>query len=180
LELTRDIAERFNFQFGKPYFELPKPLLTEFPKIMSTAEPAKKMSKSLGEKHYINLFADEAKIRKQIQSAVTDTGAEEPGVMSAGVSNLFTILKACGATEAHESLMANYNAGTLKYSELKPAVADALVKVCNPIRERFLELDKDKKQIKEATKASSEAIRKVAQATMREVKELVGLPNTRN
>jgi hypothetical protein len=76
--------------------------------------------------------------------------------------------------------MANYNAGTLKYSELKPAVADALVKVCNPIRERFLELDKDKKQIKEATKASSEAIRKVAQATMREVKELVGLPNTRN
>ncbi len=147
---------------------------------MSTAEPAKKMSKSLGEKHYINLFADEAKIRKQIQSAVTDTGAEEPGVMSAGVSNLFTILKACGATEAHESLMANYNAGTLKYSELKPAVADALVKVCNPIRERFLELDKDKKQIKEATKASSEAIRKVAQATMREVKELVGLPNTRN
>lgn len=180
LELTRDIAERFNFQFGKPYFELPKPLLTEFPKIMSTAEPTKKMSKSLGEKHYINLFADETKIRKQIQSAVTDTGAEEPGVMSAGVSNLFTILKACSATEAHESLMANYNAGTLKYSELKPAVADALVKVCNPIRERFLELDKDKKQIKEATKASSEAIRKVAQATMREVKELVGLPNTRN
>ncbi len=59
LELTRDIAQRFNHLVGKEYFVMPEPLYTETPKIRSTADPSKKMSKSAGEKHYINLFADE-------------------------------------------------------------------------------------------------------------------------
>ena len=74
LELSRNIAQRFNNQLKKPYFVIPEPLYTETPKIMSTADPSRKMSASLGEKHNINVFADEARIRKQIKSAVTDTG----------------------------------------------------------------------------------------------------------
>ena len=72
LELSRNIAARFNHQFGKEYFVHPEPLFTEIPKLLSPADPTKKMSKSLGEKHYINLFGDPNRIRKQIKSAVTD------------------------------------------------------------------------------------------------------------
>ena len=73
LELSRNIAARFNHQFGEEYFVHPEPLFTEIPKLLSPADPTKKMSKSLGEKHYINLFGDPNRIRKQIKSAVTGT-----------------------------------------------------------------------------------------------------------
>jgi len=92
LELSRNIAGRFNHQVGKEYFVMPKGLHTETPKIMSTADPTRKMSKSAGEKHYIAVFGDEARIMKQIKSAVTDTG-EVTETMSPGVANLFSLLK---------------------------------------------------------------------------------------
>ena len=72
LELSRNIAVRFNKQFGE-FFPEPEPLLTEVQKLASLADPTKKMSKSLGEKHYIGLFEEEAKIVKKVKSAVTDT-----------------------------------------------------------------------------------------------------------
>ncbi len=78
LELSRNIAARFNHQFGKEYFVHPAPLFTEIPKLLSPADPTKKMSKSLGEKHFINLFGDPNRIRKQIKSAVTDTSIASP------------------------------------------------------------------------------------------------------
>jgi len=177
LELTRNIAQRFNNQVGKEYFVLPETLHTETPIIRSTADPAKKMSKSAGEKHYINVFGEEAAIRKQIKTAVTDTGDTPAGEMSAGVANLFQLLKAANAMEAHASLMDDYKAGNLKYSVLKEGVADALVAVSTPFRERKAELTSDRKAVKEMIKASSAEIRKRAQETVREVKELAGLIN---
>jgi tryptophanyl-tRNA synthetase len=175
LELTRNIAQRFNHQFGKEYFRMPELLLTSFPKIMSPADPTRKMSKSLGEKHYISLFSDEARIRKQIQSAVTDTGENTTGEMSPGVNNLFELLKACHAMEAHDSLMADYEAKALKYSTLKQAVADAVVGLSTPIRQRYEELSANKRAVKEQIKASSAEIRKMAQQTLREVREIAGV-----
>ncbi len=177
LELSRNIAQRFNHQYGKEYFTHPEPLLTVNAKIMSLADPNKKMSKSLGEKHYVNIFGDENRIRKQVKSAVTDTGESEG--MSAGVTNLFTLLKACNKQEAHDHLMEQFESGTLKYSELKGEVADGLVELCTPIRERYQEILADKKQIKGQIKASSAEIRKTAQKTLREVKDIVGILNPR-
>ena len=175
LELTRNIAQRFNHQFGKEYFRMPELLLTQFPKIMSPADPTRKMSKSLGEKHYISLFSDEARIRKQVQSAVTDTGDTPEGQMSAGVKNLFELLKACHASEAHDSLLADHEKRTLKYVDLKKAVADAIVGVSTPIRLRYEELSANKRAVKDQIKASSAEIRKVAQQTLRDVKEIAGV-----
>ena len=63
LELSRNIAQRFNNQVGKEYFVLPESLYTETPSVKSTADPSKKMSKSAGEKHYINVFAEDAVLR---------------------------------------------------------------------------------------------------------------------
>lgn len=179
LELSRNIAQRFNNQFNKEYFVHPEPLFTEFPKILSLANPEKKMSKSLGEKHYVNLFGDEARIRKQVKSAVTDTGDTKEGEMSAGVENLFGLLRACGKTQAHDSLIQDFNAGSLKYSELKAVVADALVELTQPFKNRLDEILADKKTVKAKIKASSAEIRKTAQETIREVKDLVGLLNVK-
>jgi len=175
LELSRNVAQRFNHQFGREYFVHPEPLFTETPKILSPADPTRKMSKSLGEKHYINLFGEEDRVRKQIKSAVTDTGETTVGVMSAGVSNLFELLRACGNMAAHDSLMLDYQANALKYSALKEAVADTLVAMINPFRERLAELNADRKAVKAQIQESSAEIRKRAQQTMREVRELTGL-----
>lgn len=175
LELSRNIAQRFNNQFGKEYFIHPAPLFTEIPKLLSTADPNRKMSKSLGEKHYINLFGDDDRIRKQVKSAVTDTGDTPAGEMSAGVRNLFEILRACAAMDAHNSLLDDYNSGALRYSDLKEATADALVQLISPFRERLAELNTDKRNVKQQIQESSAVIRKRAQQTMLEVRDLTGL-----
>ncbi|MEZ4958317.1 MAG: tryptophan--tRNA ligase [Saprospiraceae bacterium] len=179
LELSRNIAQRFNNQMGKEYFVLPESLYTETPNIRSTADPSRKMSKSAGEKHYINVFAEEAVIRKQVKSAVTDTGDTPAGEMSAGVANLFELLKASGKLEAHQALLENHNAGNLRYVDLKEAVADALAEKSAIFRQKKAELSADKKAVKEMVKTSSENIRKRAQETIREVKDLTGLLNVR-
>lgn len=179
LELSRNIAQRFNNQYGVEYFTAPDVLLTATPKIMSPALPTKKMSKSLGEKHYVNLFAEDNKIRKQIRSAVTDTGETKGDEMSAGVANLFELLQACGKKEAHASLMADYKASTLKYSDLKVVVGDALVEIASGCRERLKELNGNKKEVKSQIMASSWEIRKKAQQTIKEVRSIVGLQKLR-
>ncbi len=175
LELSRNIAQRFNHQFGKEYFVHPEPLFTETPKILSPADPNRKMSKSLGEKHYINLFSDEDRIRKQIKSAVTDTGETAAGEMSAGVKNLFELIRACGNMAAYDSLMADYHAGALRYSALKETTADSLVALITPFRERLTALNAHPKAVQDQIRESSAAIRQRAQKTLLEVREISGL-----
>ena len=179
LELTRNIAQRFNNQVGKEYFVLPEPLFTKVLKVRSTADPERKMSKSLGPKHYINVFEEENRLRKQVRSAVTDTGDTPEGEMSPGVENLFLLLSAAEKHDTHDQLMATYQAGELKYVDLKDAVADALAGISTVFRNRKAELMADKKEVKNQIKASSAEIRKRAQETVREVKELTGLQNVR-
>ena len=178
LELSRDIAQRFNTQAKKEYFVLPEGLYTETPKIKSTADPSRKMSKSAGEKHYISLFAEETVVRKQIKSAVTDTG-EASDAMSEGVANLFEMIKASGAIDVHNSLMGEYQKGSLKYAELKEATANVIVDLLQVFKNNKAAINEDKRAIKDQIKASSEQIRKRAQETIREVKELTGLLNVR-
>ncbi|MDX1476852.1 MAG: tryptophan--tRNA ligase [Saprospiraceae bacterium] len=178
LELTRNIARRFNHVVGKEFFTLPETLHTATPRIMSTADPTIKMSASKGDKHNIDVFADPQRIRKQIRSAVTDTG-EESGEMSPGVANLFSLLAASGRDDQVTALQAQYEAGTLQYSDLKEAVAEAVVTLTEPFRMRKQEIKANKRAYKDRIKAASEVIRASARQTVQEVKELVGLLNVR-
>ena len=178
LELSRNIAGRFNHQVGKEYFVMPQGLYTETPKIMSTADPTRKMSKSAGEKHYIAVFEEEARIQKQIRSAVTDTG-EASETMSPGVENLFCMLKASGEVENHDQLLDAYKDGNLRYGDLKVTVGNAIVKMTNTFKENKAELSQNKKELKNQIKQSSFEIRKKAQETLKEVKDLVGLVNVK-
>jgi len=179
LELTRNIAQRFNNLVGREYFVLPEPLYTETPKVMSTANPQIKMSASKGEKHNIDVFADPARIRKQIRSAVTDAGDAIEGEMSPGVANLFSLLRAAGDVDSYSSLKRDYEAERLKYVDLKDAVADAVINTTDPFRDKRAEVVANKKQYKQRVKDSSIAIRAHARETLKEVKDLVGLLNVK-
>jgi tryptophanyl-tRNA synthetase len=177
LELARNIAERFNRAMGKDYFVAPEPLFTEVPKVLSLADPTKKMSKSLGEKHYINLFGDLQATHKKIKSAVTSVGQE--GETSPGVNNLLEILKACNKKEIAKEMKEWDKRGALKYVDLKKEVSDALEELILPIQSKYQQILADKKIYKERIISSSERIRKVAQQTMREVRDLSGQTNLR-
>jgi tryptophanyl-tRNA synthetase len=179
LELTRNIASRFNRMVGKEYFPLPDPLYTETPKVLSLADPMRKMGKSYGEKHYVSLFSDDQKIWKQVRSAVTDSGDTPKGQMSPGVANLFEILKACGKIAERDKLYSDHVAGNLKYVDLKEATGAAIIELVSPIRERFSEINADKKTYKSMIQDSSATIRHKVMENMREVKELAGLPNVK-
>lgn len=179
LELARSIAQRFNSTFKVDYFTPPKPLYTDVPKVLSLANPEKKMSKSLGEKHVINVFGDASRIRKQVNSAVTDSGEPDLDQMSPGVANLFQILWESGGHETHRQLTEDYKGGRLLYSDLKAAVSEALLAFLQPIQERYLEITADKRKYRDQIKESSFHIRKKAQQTVREVREITGLQNVK-
>lgn len=176
LELSREIARRFNRQFGD-FFPEPQVLLTETPKIQSLADPDRKMSKQHGPKHYVGLFEDNDSIRAKVRAAVTDTGILPPGIyMSAGVENLFSILKACGKKGEADALLKDYDAGNRQYSRLKEVVADALVELIGPMRTRRIELMKDKQAVIQTVHQMSAQAREVARETVKEVRARVGLP----
>ena len=176
LELSRDIARVFNRRFGEIFPE-PQPIHTPTPKILSPADPARKMSKSLGPKHVIGVFDEPAVIRKKVKSAVTDTGdASADGTLSPGVEGLLTLLRAAGQGSQADAFVARFAAGDRRYAPLKEAVADVLVEVTEPMRERRKALRADRKAVKEQMKASSAQAREIARATLKEVRQLIGLP----
>ena len=177
LELSRNIAQRFNQVVGKEYFILPEPLHTATPKVMSTADPSKKMSASLGPKHFINVFSEPEVIRKQIKSAVTDSGDTPAGQLSAGVENLFSLLKAAGGEDQVVSFRNEAQSGTLQYGKLKEAVADHIISLTDPFREQRIEVSASRSRYMDEIVSSSQKIRKQAFKTITEVKELIGLMN---
>ncbi len=210
LELSREIARRFNYLFGE-YLPEPAPLFTESPKVMSLADPEKKMSKSLGDRHYIGLFEDEESVRKKVKTAVTDSnmaklavaivnaaanaaaadavGKKEEAAMwaaeaalaatseaSPGVANMLELLSACGKDETAASLRKEYDAGTLRYVNLKGEVAEALVELTSGMRRRRKELQKNPEYVRNVIRNGSSDARDIARATLKEVRALTGLP----
>lgn len=175
LELSRNIAVRFNKQFGN-YFPEPQPLLTNIPKLVSLADPTKKMSKSLGEKHYVGLFEEENSIRKKIKSAVTDTGDQQGDTMSPGVENLFNLISACEKQSEYDTLMKDYRNGTLKYKDLKEVAAESIIELTLPFRKKKQELMRDHGYIEKLSVQLSKKAQEVASQTIRDVRKLTGLP----
>ena len=174
LELSRNIALRFNHMFKSDYFKEPQCLFTDIPKVMSLADPTKKMSKSLGDKHYIGLFEEENSIRAKVKQAVT-ANSNNSDEMSAGVSNIFELLKACDNNEAYESLMNDFNSGTLKYVVLKDVLASTLISLTSEFRRSRNSLLGNRDLVEKRVLNSSMEIREKAKKTLREVKQIVGL-----
>lgn len=176
LELTREIARTFNHRFG-PVLPEPQAKLTETPLIYSLADPTKKMSKSLGEQHCVGLFETEEVIRKKIRSAVTDMGGPAAsGEMSPGVRNLLELLRASGKAATATEFDSQYRAGTIRYVDLKNAVADAVIETVRPIHKRRAELLADEAGAWSIIERGSRKAREIAATTLRDVRKAVGLP----
>ena len=175
LELCRKIAERFNTRYEVDYFDLPEAMYTNSSRIMSLADPSQKMSKTKGEKHFIRLFEEAEIIRKKINAAVTDSRDAPEGEMSKGVSNLFTILGACGKADEVISLTNDFYTNQLKYSQLKEAVSEALIELSAGLKTRRSEIQSDVSLINDTIREMSEKARKTAQNTVYEVKKHVGI-----
>lgn len=175
LELSRGLARRFNARFGHVFPE-PETLHTPVPKLVSTADPTKKMSKSLGPRHYIGLFEEEASVRRKVRSAVTDSGAPpSSGEASPGIENLLTILAACGFEADAEQMRGDYFAGTLRYVDLKGRTADALVALTTEMRDRRADVLRREKDLDGLIHAMAGRARAMAGETLALVRERAGL-----
>lgn len=169
VELTRDIGRWFNNKYEK-YFPEAKALLTEIPKVMSLLEPTKKMSKSLGQGHVIELADSPEIIEKKLKKAVTDSGEGK----SPGVENLFLLLKNFGDKSVYEQFVEVNKKGGLQYGDLKKATADAIAMYFGEFREKRENLLSDPEKMKEILNMGARKAQHVADKTMKDVRRLIG------
>ncbi len=174
LELTRDLATRFNSRFGKT-FEIPEAhILKETAKIYDLQEPTAKMSKSAQDpKGLVNLMDEPSVIAKKIKSAVTDTDGEIRFDRDAkpGVSNLIGIFSAITG-ESIESFTASLKGQG--YGALKTAVADAVVATLDPIRLRAQELLADPAELDRLLAQGAAKANDIAEHTLSDVYDKLG------
>jgi tryptophanyl-tRNA synthetase len=174
LELTRDLAQRFNHRYKKT-FRLPEPyILKATAKITDLQEPNAKMSKSASSPAGIIEMLDDPKVSaKKIRSAVTDSGSEvrfDPEEKP-GVSNLLTIFSALTGRTVEDLEEAYDGRG---YGDLKKDLADAVVDFVTPFRDRTLELLEDRSQLDAVLRDGSERANAVAERTLADVYDRVG------
>jgi tryptophanyl-tRNA synthetase len=171
LELAREILRRFNAHTG---LTLPDPpaVLTQTPRIMSLADPSRKMCKSKGRGDYIELVDPPEVVRKKVMGAVTDPGPVG-AAPSAGVTNLLLLLLATGNRDDHARFLRQHTEGSIRYGDLKGRVADALVEHLAPIQRRYQDITLD--DVWRLLQSGSARAREEAGHTMREVRMALGL-----
>ncbi len=173
LELTRDLAEKFNRTYS-PTFNVPDPFIPKTgARIMSLADPEKKMSKSDENQSGTLYLADSPSVlHKKIMSAVTDSGSEvRAGKDKPGVTNLLAILSVFTGRAIPE-LEAEY-AGQ-GYGAFKSTVADAVVAALEPVQKKHAELMANKDHLQAILKTGDEAAQKTAYKTLAKVYRKVG------
>lgn len=176
LELTRNVAERFNNIYGD-VFTVPEAYVGKVgAKIMSLQDPSRKMSKSDENPNgSIYLMDDPDTIMRKFKRAVTDSEGciayreEQPGV-----KNLIDIYCACTGKRPDEAVKEFDGKG---YGELKPAVAEAVISVLKPLQDEFARLFKDKAYIDSVIKENAEKANYYAAKTLRKVQRKVGFPD---
>lgn len=174
LELTNTIVRKFNNKYGE-YLKEAKPITNKGARIMSLSDPTKKMSKSLGQNHYIALMDSPEIIRKKIMSAVTDVGPTDDNAMSAGVKNLFTILELLADQKTYQKFFLAYQNKTLKYSELKTKLAEIIITYLKLIQEKKRYWQKNPGKVKKVLETGAKRAKKIAQKNLLEIKKRMGL-----
>lgn len=169
LELTRDLARSFNKKFGQT-FPVPKNFLFSPLRIKSLQDPEKKMSKTGDTPIYLDDTPED--IEKKLKKAVT---ASDGGKQSAGVENLFVILRHFGTKEDIAYFEDGAKTGTIKFSELKAFMAKAIADNFEEFREKKKELLGKPEHLSQILGDGAREARKVASETLLEVKEKIGL-----
>ena len=173
LELTRDLAGRFNHRFGET-FQVPDPyIVKDTARILDLQNPDKQMSKSMPGAGCLFLLDEPSANAKKVRSAVTDSGREVryDAEEKAGVSNLLTIQSALTGTSIADLERAYVDSG---YGDLKKAVAEQVVDFAAPFRERTRALLDDRAELDRLLGRGAERARSVSAATLRDVYDRVG------
>lgn len=174
LELTRDLAERFNTRFGQTFTIPEAHILKETAKIYDLQNPTAKMSKSAADpKGLVNLMDDDSTIMKKIKSAVTDTDASirVDWENKPGVSNLLSIHSSISG-ESLVSLEDRFQGAG--YGVLKAEVADVVIAALGPIRDRANDLMSDPAELDKLLAVGADKARAVAEDTLAKVYDHIG------
>lgn len=173
LELTRDLAMRFNTRFGQTFTVPEAYILKETAKIYDLQNPASKMSKSNEPKGTINIMDESSVTSKKIKGAVTDVDGEIrfDTENKAGVSNLLGIYAAVSGKTV-QALVSDLSGKG--YGDLKASVADAVLSVIDPIRNRANELLSDEAELDRLLGIGAERANALAEQTLADVYEKIG------
>lgn len=173
IEITREIARRFNNRFGKIFPE-PHALFEKVPKIPSLQDITKKMSKSHNQDSYISLLDSPEVIRKKIKKAITDSGNEikyNPKEKPA-ISNLLSIFNLVSGKSIKE-LEKKFKESS--YAEFKNALGEEIINLLKQVRSNYNKLVKNPKKLEKILEDGSKKARTTAQKTLDEVKQKIGL-----
>ena len=173
IELTRDIAERFNSRYGET-FKLPAAVVPAAgARVMDLQHPTNKMSKSLDSpRGTVDLLDDPSVVVRKIKSAVTDSESEVRFDVQAkpGVSNLLSILGAATGRTPEEAAE-----GYSMYGPLKADTAEAVVELLRPIQTRFAELEADPAETSRLLKIGADKAQAIASVTLERARTNIGL-----
>ena len=177
LELTRDLAIRFNNQYGSEVFTVPEPFIPKSgARIMSLQDPEAKMSKSdSNENNFVSLLDPPNKILKKLKRAVTDSDMDirYDRENKPGVSNLLELM--AGVTDKSiEEIEAEYPDGS-GYGKLKVDTGEAIVALVEPVQKHFHEIRDDQAQLDAILKTGAEKARERAEVQLNKVKDAIGL-----
>jgi tryptophanyl-tRNA synthetase len=175
IELTRDVAERFNTRYGKTFVIPAGFILKQGAKIFDLHEPTAKMSKSSDSNSGLIEILDTPEVNaKKIKSATTDAGREVRYDVTEkpGISNLLTIHSALSGRTIAQLETEFEGKG---YGDFKSAVAEVVVEYLRPIRAKALELLEDEKHLLEILHQGSEKARTVAQQTIEHTYKNLGV-----
>ena len=168
LEITGDIAEKFNNKYGK-YFNVPEAVIQNEKTVLGT--DGRKMSKSYN--NIIPLLSTEKELRKSVMKIVTNS--QEPGEKKEWKDNtLFAIYSSFASVEKQENMKNLFEDG-IGWGDAKQKVFEDLNQMLLPIREKFMELSNNKKFIEEILKSGAEKVRLHTVPALKEVKKLVGI-----
>jgi len=173
IEMTRDIAGKFNQQFGE-VFVIPEPYILDSTAVVPGTD-GRKMSKSYGNE--IGIF-DEGKIlKKKVMSIITDSTPVEASKDPAE-STPFLLLRLLASPEETAEWEARYQAGGMGYGEVKKRLLELIEEYFAPFRERRFELAADPDYVMDVLAEGGRRARAVAQQVMHRVREATGLPTT--
>ena len=174
VELARTVAKKFNQKFGKT-FEEPKTILPKAgAKIMSLTDPKRKMSKTDDQKSYISLFEEPESIRKKIMASTTDSGKDIRYNLTKkpGISNLLTIYSVL-TNRTIEDIQKDFTKKT--YAEFKKSLASIIINYLEPFRRKQKELLTRDVYVQEILAKGAGRAKIIAETTMKEVREKMGL-----
>jgi tryptophanyl-tRNA synthetase len=170
LEITRDIAARFNTVFGE-IFVIPQPLIADEISLIPGTD-GQKMSKSYG--NTINIFEEEKALKKKVMGLVTDsTPVEDP--KNPETCGLFALYQLFASTDKIENLRDRYINGGVGYGEVKKELFGMIFEYFKPYAEKRKLLENNKDEIRKILKAGADKTRVIAMETMNKVREAAGL-----